>query len=150
MQKLLGKRITALIIDAFAVSLIIWILSALIYPLIALAGAFEILNYWLILAALIIIGYFTYLEGNYSTTFGKTIIRIKVISDEGNMDYRKAFIRNLSKILWIPLIIDLILGYTSGNSKIRYMDKIAGTDVVGMVNEDKNIKETSKEPKSAV
>jgi uncharacterized RDD family membrane protein YckC len=112
--------------------LTVWILSALIYPLIASAGVYSILNYWLILSALTIIGYFTYLEGKFGLTLGKYIIKIKVVADDGNMDYGKAFKRNLSKILWFPLIIDVLVGYISGNSKIRYLDKFAGTNVVRM------------------
>jgi len=146
-MQLWGKRVAALIIDFFVISLVIWIISALLYPLIALAGGFGILNYWLLLVALIIIGYFTYLEGNYNTTFGKTIMKIRVEADKGNMGYKKALVRNLSKILWVPLIIDLLAGYASGNSKIRYLDKIAGTDVVSLETEDKKPLRTEKSQK---
>ncbi len=130
MESLWGKRFLALFIDVIVVMLIVWILSALIYPLIASTDIYGILNYWLILSALIIIGYFTYLEGKFGLTLGKYIIKIKVVADEGNMNYGKAFKRNLSKILWFPLIIDVLAGYVSGNSKIRYLDKFAGTNVV--------------------
>jgi uncharacterized RDD family membrane protein YckC len=146
MQSLWRKRFFALIIDIFVITLVTWIIGALLYPLIALAGGFGIFNYWVILAILLIIGYFTYLEGNYGTTFGKTIMKIKVTADEGEMDYQKALIRNLSKILWVPLILDVIVGYFYGDSKIRYLDKVAGTDIIGLVNDEKNVKGSSKEP----
>jgi len=129
MQNLWGKRLAALIIDFLIIMIVIWVLSAIIYPLIAVTGIFEILNYWLIVTALIIIGYFTYFEGKQGTTPGKNVMKIKVVADSGEMSYRKAFIRNLSKILWIPLIVDVIAGYAAGNSKLRYLDKVAGTDV---------------------
>jgi uncharacterized RDD family membrane protein YckC len=132
MESLWGKRFLALFIDIIVVMLIVWILSALIYPLIASADIYGILNYWLFLSALIIIGYFTYLEGKFGLTLGKYMIKLKVVADEGNMNYGKAFKRNLSKILWFPLIIDVLVGYISGNSKIRYLDKFAGTNVVRM------------------
>jgi uncharacterized RDD family membrane protein YckC len=148
MEKLWGKRFFALLIDAVAVTLVIWILSALIYPLIAIAGIYGILNYWLILAALMIIGYFTYLEGKFGTTLGKKIVKIKVVADNGNMDYKRAFKRNLSKILWFPLIIDVIAGYKTGDFKIRYLDKYAGTNVIEALTEDKKESESSAEPES--
>ncbi len=129
MQNLWGKRFAALIIDFLIIMIVIWIFSAIIYPLIAQITIYEILNYWLIVAALFIITYFTYFEGKYSTTPGKNAMKIKVIADKGEMDYKKAFIRNLSKILWFPLIVDIIAGYAAGNSKLRYLDIIAGTDV---------------------
>jgi uncharacterized RDD family membrane protein YckC len=148
MEKLWGKRFFALLIDAVAVTLVIWILSALIYPLIAIGGIYGILNYWLILAALMIIGYFTYLEGKFGTTLGKKIVKIKVVADNGNMDYKRAFKRNLSKILWFPLIIDVIAGYKTGDFKIRYLDKYAGTNVIEALTEDKKESESSAEPES--
>lgn len=150
MENLFGKRILALIIDALAITLILWIFSALIYPLIVLAGFFGVLNYWFILAALLILGYFTYLEFHYSQTLGKNIMKIRVITDKGEMTTKKAFIRNLSKTLWLPLIVDIIIGYFDGSSKIRYLDKVAGTDVIDLnMEEGKEIK-SSSEPNSVL
>jgi len=148
MEKLWGKRFLALFIDALVITLISWIFTALIYPLIAVANIFGILNYWLVLTALVIIGYFTFLEGKYSTTLGKNIAKMKVIADDGNMNFSKAFKRNLSKILWFPLIIDVLAGFVVGNSRIRYLDKFAKTDVTNVGTEDKNQSKISVEPES--
>ena len=146
MENLWRIRFLALLIDIIVITLVVWILSALIYPLIAVANIYGILNYWLILTALIIIGYFTYLEGNFSITLGKKMMKIKVIADEGNMNYKKAFIRNLSKILWFPIIIDVIAGHIAGDSKIRYLDKLAGTNVIIISKEDKKKSVSLTEP----
>ena len=129
MQNLWGKRFAALIMDFLIIILITWVFSAIVYPLIAATNIFEILNYWLIVTALITIAYFTYFEGKFGTTPGKNVMKIEVIVDNGKMDYQKAFIRNLSKILIIPLIVDIIIDYMAGNSKLRYLDEVAGTDV---------------------
>lgn len=129
MQDLWGKRFAALIIDFLIVILVTWVFSAIIYPLIAAANIFGILNYWLILTAVIVMAYFTYFEGKLGTTPGKNVMKIEVVVDEGEMNYQKAFIRNLSKILGIPLILDIIVDYVAGNSKLRYLDEVAGTDV---------------------
>lgn len=111
-------------------TLILWLLSAVIFPLLLLTNTFYIFNYWLLLAALIIIGYFTYTEGKWRETPGKRLIRIKVTALEGEMDYRKAFIRNLSKIYWLPLLFDVFIGWIIGDTKRRFLDKIANTVVV--------------------
>lgn len=129
MQDLWGKRFAALIIDFLIIILVTWVFSAIIYPLIAAANIFGILNYWLILTAVIVMAYFTYFEGKLGTTPGKNVMKIEVVVDEGEMNYQKAFIRNLSKILGIPLILDIIVDYVAGNSKLRYLDEVAGTDV---------------------
>lgn len=150
MDSLFGKRLLALIIDAVAVSLVLWILSALIYPLIAIAGLYFILNFWLILAAVAILGYFTYLEGNYGQTLGKNIMKIRVVADKGELTRDKAIIRNLSKMLWFPLIVDVLAGYLNNDSKIRYLDKVAGTDVVSLSTYDKKRIKSSNKPESVV
>ena len=129
MQNLWGKRFAALVIDFLIIILVTWVLSALVYPLIAVANIFGILNYGLIVTALIVIVYFTYFEGRLGTTPGKNMMKIEVVVDNGKMNYKKAFIRNLSKILVILLIVDIIVDYAAGNSKLRYLDEIAGTDV---------------------
>jgi len=133
MENLWVRRFVALLIDSFIITLIIWITSALIYPLIAIMSTFYVLNYWFVLVVLIIIGYFTYFESKNGATVGKNILKIKVVADEGQMDYKKALIRNLSKILWIPLILDVLIGLAAGNSKLRFLDKIAGTNVVRVI-----------------
>jgi hypothetical protein len=51
------------------------------------------------------------------------------------MSYKKAFIRNLSKILWLPLILDVILGFLMGDSNDRFLDKVSETYVVMDVEE---------------
>ena len=129
MQDLWGKRFAALIIDFLIIILITWVFSAIVYPLIAAANIFGILNYWLIMTAVIVMAYFTYFEGKLGTTPGKNVMKIEVVVDDGEMNYQKAFIRNLSKILGIPLILDIIVDYVAGNSKLRYLDEVAGTDV---------------------
>jgi uncharacterized RDD family membrane protein YckC len=131
MQGLWGKRLAALIIDMVFITLFLWVVIALIYPLIVLANIFSILSFWIVLAAIVIIGYFTYLEGNYGESLGKNIMKLRVRALTGKMDYRKAFIRNLSKILWIPLIVDQILGFAFGSSNERYLSRLAKTEVVG-------------------
>lgn len=130
MQNFWSRRFAALIIDMVILTLLLWIITAITYPLIAAANVFVILNYWLLLAALLIIGYFTYMEGKNSVTLGKIIMKLRVNSVDGNMNYKKAFLRNLSKILWIPMILDVLLGFISGSSNDRYLDGISKTFVV--------------------
>lgn len=129
MQNFWGRRFLALIIDIIIVTLALWIISAVIYPLIAMTKLFMVLNYWLVLAAFIIMGYFTYMEGKDGATLGKILMRIKVNSTDGNMNYKKAFLRSLSKILWIPLVLDLILGFIFGDNNDRFLDGVSKTAV---------------------
>ena len=44
------------------------------------------------------------------------------------MSYSKALIRNITKIYWVPLIFDVLIGKIFGYPS-RLFDKLAGTDV---------------------
>jgi uncharacterized RDD family membrane protein YckC len=130
MESLTKKRFWAFIIDFIVITALMWILSVIIYPLIIVTGYFTLFNYWILLLALVIICYFTYLEGHYRKTIGKSLVGIEVNSIDGDLTYKQTFIRNLSKILWIPLIIDLLLGKLIKNGPIRILDRYAKTEVV--------------------
>jgi len=132
MQEFWGGRLAALIIDAIFITLLMWVVTAILYPLIAWANLYPILNYWIILWGILILLYFTVMEGKWSTTLGKGLFKLKVQAVDGTMNYKKAFLRNISKFLWIPLVVDLAIGFSRGETGIRrrYLDQVAGTNVV--------------------
>lgn len=141
MAGLWGKRFVSLIIDALIITLFLWVIISVIYPLIVYVNLFILLYVWIPLAAALIVVYFTYFEGKYKTTPGKNIMKLKIIAVKGNMGYKKALIRSLSKILWLPLIIDVLLGLVLSSPKKRLLDRLAKTDVViveGLENPLKN------------
>lgn len=72
--------------------------------------------------------YFTIFEAKTNKTIGKKVTNLYVSDEEGYMSYRKAFIRNLTKIYWVPLVFDIIIGKLL-NYPSRLFDKLAGTDV---------------------
>ena len=55
MQEFWGIRLVALIVDAIFITLLLWVLTALIYPLIAMAGSFAILNFWILIWGILIL-----------------------------------------------------------------------------------------------
>jgi len=125
---LLRKRFLAILIDALIVTLFLWVLSALVNPLVAITKSYAALNYWPILAGIIMVAYFTYLEGKYGVTVGKKLMKIKVMPLEGKIDFSKSFLRNISKFLWLPLLLDLIIGRAL-RSRDRYLDRLSKTYV---------------------
>jgi uncharacterized RDD family membrane protein YckC len=130
MAGLWGKRFAALFVDFIMITLFLWVIIALLYPVIAMANLFALLNVWVPIAAVIIIVYFTYFEGKYSTTPGKNLMKLKIKALIGEMNYKKAFVRSLSKILWLPLILDVIIGLFMSSPKKRLLDRLAKTEVV--------------------
>ena len=127
-----SRRILALLIDALLITLFLWVITAVVYPIIAWTNTFYILNLWPILLGIVILAYFTILEERWATTLGKGALELKVVAKDGNLNYNKAFLRNLSKFLWVPLVLDVIIGFLvsrRGNRQL-YLDKLAGTDVI--------------------
>ena len=130
MENLWGRRFVALIVDIIILTLFMYIITAVIFLLFAGIGIFSVLNYWIFMAAIIIIVYFTFMEGKTNSTLGKNLLKLQVMTFNGNMGYKKAFIRSLSKILYIPLIVDVLLGFIFGDSNDRILDKVSDTYVV--------------------
>ncbi len=125
-----GKRFEALIVDIIFIILVMWIIVAIIYPIITSSENFFVLNYWILVGIVVIMVYFTIMEGKTCQTLGKKLLKIRVEAIEGEMNYTKAFIRSISKILWFPLIVDVILGFLFGDSNDRFLDKVSKTQVV--------------------
>ena len=130
MDNFWGRRFIALLVDIVILTLFMYVVSAIVFLLFAQLGIFSALNYWIIVGAIIIIVYFTFMEGMTSSTLGKKLFKLKVKAVNGNMSYIKALIRNLSKIYYFPLIVDVILGFIFGDSNDRILDKISGTYVI--------------------
>jgi len=91
---------------------------------------------WPLLWGIFWVLYCTVLEASSSgATLGKRIMGLKVqMLDGSKATFNKAFIRNISKIYGLILIIDWIIGIaTPGpDPRQRYFDRIAGTTVVSV------------------
>ena len=81
---------------------------------------------------LIYVLYFAMAESIYRCTIGKGIVGLRVVAvDEGRPNLEGTFIRNISKIYWIFLILDVIGGFfTARDSHQKYSDRIVHTTVV--------------------
>ncbi|MEM3068782.1 MAG: RDD family protein [Nitrososphaerales archaeon] len=133
------RRIVAIIIDSVIVGAIAWVLTAILFlPVLFTAGwpSFWASPWnWLqfpFAMGVIFIFYFTITESVYGYTLGKRIMNLRVITLNGQIpNLEKAFIRNISKIYWIFLLLDIIGGLaTKGDPRQKYTDRIADTVVV--------------------
>jgi uncharacterized RDD family membrane protein YckC len=91
-------------------------------------GFFAFSFLWGILSFL----YFMFLDTYWGATIGKRIMGFQVqTTTGGRIPLGKSFIRNISKILWLFLLLDWIIGVaTPGDKRQKYMDRIAGAIVV--------------------
>jgi len=132
-------RLVAFIID----SVIIGIVASIIYFLVILAIVVSG-GLWFLLGPFLLLGfllgvlevlYFTFMDAYYGATLGKRILGLHVqMVDGSKVTLEKAFIRNISKIFWLFLLVDWILGVaTPGrDQRQKYTDRIAGTTVVSL------------------
>lgn len=122
-------RTKALIIDAIIVTLFTALINNIIYILLFLLNIQFVLAYYpSIVLVIVTMAYFTLFEAKTNKTIGKKMMKLYVSDYDGYMTYKKAFIRNLTKLFWVPLIFDIIIGKIM-NYPSRLFDKLAGTDV---------------------
>ncbi len=84
------------------------------------------------LSSLVFIGYFVIFEGKYSTTPGKWLLKLKVVSEFGiKITWQQAIIRNFTRIRGELLLLDLLIGkFVMKLDRQRAMDKLAQTIVI--------------------
>lgn len=81
--------------------------------------------------SLVVFLYFLLAEGLYGRTLGKEIMGLRVQRVDGKpMDLRSGLIRNISKIYWVLLLIDVAVGLgTHGDMSQKWSDRYIGTKV---------------------
>jgi len=132
-------RIVALVIDSIIMGIIAGIIAFSVLFSIFLGGGFLFLygfGYFFVLTfaiGILELIYFTILDVIWGGTLGKRIVGLQVqMVDGGKVTFGKSFIRNISKIWGLFLLLDWIIGIaTSGKDpRQKYTDRIAGTTVV--------------------
>lgn len=122
------KRFVAFIIDALILSivatLIFWILPFTLYWYYWTLG-------WPFLFGTMFFLYSSVMEMSYGATLGKQVMNMRVISLHGHADTGNIFVRNVSKVYWLILLVDWFVGFfTDGDPKQRFLDRYAGTTVI--------------------
>lgn len=129
------RRLVALVIDVVIVAVVVGIIAAIGFASVLLTGGVLgtiFFGGFAIVAGVILIFYFPILESIRGATFGKQIMGLKVVSKTGSKPtFGEAFIRNVSKIYWVLLLLDVIVGLavSKGYSQ-KYTDHLMGTSVV--------------------
>lgn len=128
-------RLVAFIIDAIIVYVVLAVLSFLVaLPALFTRGlgifaAFygEVSVVW----GIIFVLYFAFAESTYGASIGKHVLGLKVLSKtKTKPNFAEAFIRSLSKIYWILLLLDVIIGLAiSRGYQQKLSDYYMGTTV---------------------
>lgn len=132
------RRLIAFIIDSIIVAIGTFIIAAIILIPFLITAALTGLPWFLFnpfafpfFAGILSVLYFALLESWYGWTFGKRIMSLEVEKVDGQKPpLDAAFIRNASKIYWILVLLDVIIGLaTPGDPQQKVTDRIAGTTV---------------------
>ena len=133
------KRIVAYVIDVVAVSVVVYFLLLVvafpIVPTVFVGQTFPFVWFWGFwlggIASLIILAYFVLAEAVFERTLGKELLGLKVTRlDDKRVDLWSSFVRNISKISFVLLVIDLAAGlWTHGDGRQKYSDRYIGTAV---------------------
>ncbi len=84
------------------------------------------------IVGILLVLYVFYAEVNWGGTLGKRILGLRVQTVKGGkINYSQSFIRNISKIHPLFLLLDWLIGIaTPGDRRQKYTDRIAGVTVV--------------------
>jgi uncharacterized RDD family membrane protein YckC len=133
------KRIVAYAIDVVAVSVVVYSLLLVaafpVIPAIFFGQTFPFAWFWGFwlggIASLIILAYFVLAEALFGRTLGKELLGLRVTRLDGkHVDLWSSFVRNISKISFVLLVIDLAAGLgTHGDGRQKYSDRYVGTTV---------------------
>lgn len=127
------KRAIAYIIDSIVVGAMATVLLAVtLFPVfMENPGVFFNIFSFPFAMGLLFILYFPIAETMYGATIGKRLLGLKVFPKSGGkLSFGQSFIRNISKIHLVLLLLDLIGGLiTSKDLHQKYTDRIANTTV---------------------
>jgi uncharacterized RDD family membrane protein YckC len=132
-------RFIALIIDGIIVGIIVAILFFILFIPLLFVGALGSFYaswgwvlFWPLAIGVLMFFYFLYAEVAWGGTFGKRIVGLRVQTvNGGRITYSQSIVRNISKIFWVFLLLDWLIGIaTPGDRRQKYLDRVAGTVVV--------------------
>jgi len=140
-------RFFAFVIDSIITYIpayiIYFVIAGIIWPVSSFYGYYywggapwwAIYSLWPLLAGVIQVLYFVFLDVSWGATVGKRILGFQVRMVNGSkVTFDKAFIRNISKIYGLFLFLDWLIAVASPGTdgRQKYTDRIAGTTVVSV------------------
>jgi uncharacterized RDD family membrane protein YckC len=129
-------RVVAIVVDWIIVYIVLGILTLIIaIPSFLVGGGAlfaAVFGGLAFLWGIVFVLYFTVTESVWGASIGKHFLNLRVKSKTGtNPTFGEAFVRNISKIYWLLLLLDVIVGLAvSKGYQQKYSDHLMGTTVV--------------------
>ena len=130
------ERLIAYVVDSVIVFVSLAILTAIIALPALFTGGFGFFTVFFggvaFVWGIIFVLYFAFMESSSGASIGKRLFNLKVVSrTNSNPTFGEAFIRNVSKLYWLLLLLDVIVGLAlSRGYQEKYSDHFMGTRVV--------------------
>ena len=138
-----ARRLVAILIDSAIVSVALAVIAAVAARSLLVGFGFPTsasLPAWLVAwwgswfvgaVPLVLFLYFFLAEGLYARSIGKEIMGLRVQRVDGKpLDFRSSLVRNISKIYWVLLLLDVLVGLgTHGEVSQKWSDRFIGTKV---------------------
>lgn len=111
MASVFTRRVVAYIIDFFVVSAVMWILSYFLFGILGPNNSYDVYQYLPFAVPVLIMVYFVLCEKFAGASVGKSLMYLEVRSKNGaKISWLQAIVRNLTKIYWVPIIFDWLIG----------------------------------------
>ena len=111
MATIFTRRVIAYVIDFLAVSAVMWILSFFLFNILGPKNVYSVYQYLPWVIAIFGFVYFVLCEKLAGASIGKAILNLEVRSKNGaRISWLQALVRNLTKIFWIPIVFDWLIG----------------------------------------
>ena len=131
MATIFTRRVIAYVLDFLVVSAFMWILSFFLFGIMGPKNVYHAYQYLPILIPILGLLYFVLCEKTFAASIGKAIMKLEVKSRNGaDISWLQALVRNLTKIYWIPIIFDWLLGRFLNTDRI--LNNITRTTVVNV------------------
>ena len=130
------ERLVAIVIDYVIVYIVLGIITLLVSIPALLTGGLgffgAVFGGLAFLWGLVFVLYNALMEVSSGASIGKKIFHLKVTSKAGaNPTFAESFVRNISKIYWLLLLLDVVVGLAiTKDYHQKYTDHIMGTTVV--------------------
>jgi uncharacterized RDD family membrane protein YckC len=111
MATVFTRRVIAYILDFFVVSAIMWIISYFLFAAIGAKNIYQAYQVLPFVVPVLILIYFVLTEKLFGASVGKSVLHLQVRSQNGaKISWIQAIVRNLTKIYWVPIIFDWLIG----------------------------------------
>lgn len=131
MATIFTRRVIAYVLDFLVVSAFMWILSFFLFGIMGPKNVYQAYQYLPILIPILGLLYFVLCEKTFAASIGKAIMKLEVKSRNGaDISWLQAIVRNLTKIYWIPIIFDWLIGRFLKTDRI--LNNITRTTVVNV------------------